>query len=50
MKTIELNAQQIEFIIENLKAQLNDHEEGKMSLSGTSQIIMEVIIDKLENI
>ncbi len=45
---IELNAQQVEFIIENFKAQLNDHDEGVLSLSVSSEMIMEQIITKLE--
>lgn len=44
----ELNAQEIEFIIENFKAQLCDVEEEKLSLSARSQTIMEKIISILE--
>ena len=47
MKTIELNEQQIEFISENFKEQLNQVEEEKLSLSASSQMIMEQIINKL---
>ena len=39
-----LNAQQKEFIIENFKEQLNAVEEERLSLSATSQTIMEQII------
>lgn len=46
--TITLNAQQIEFIIDNFKTQLNMAEEEKLPLSGTSQSIMNSIINKLE--
>jgi hypothetical protein len=45
---MELNKQQKEFIIENFKAQLNEVEEERLSLSATSQSIMEQIIDELE--
>jgi hypothetical protein len=45
---MELNAQQKEFIIENFKEQLYLVQEGKLHLSGTSQVIMEQIISKLE--
>lgn len=45
-----LNAQQKEFIIENFKEQLNAVEEETLSLSGTSQSIMEQIIAKLEDV
>lgn len=48
METIILNAQQKEFIIENFKEQLSLVEQEKLSLSGTSQMIMEQIISKLE--
>lgn len=49
MKTIELNAQQVELIIENFKEQLSLVEQERLSLSGTTQEIMEQIISKLEN-
>lgn len=45
---LELNDQQAEFIVENFKAQLNMVEEDKLTLSATSQAIMEQIIDKIE--
>lgn len=44
-----LNEQQKEFIIENFKEQLNQVEEEKLSLSASSQMIMEQIINKLED-
>ena len=44
-----LNAQQKEFIIENFKEQLNAVEEERLSLSATSQAIMEKIIENLED-
>ncbi len=44
----KLNAQQVEFIIENFKAQLNMVEEDMLSLSATSIAVMEQIITKLE--
>ena len=43
----KLNEQEKEFISENFKEQLNAHEEGRLTLSGTSQAIMENIITKL---
>lgn len=48
MNNIEINDQQKEFIIENFKCQLNEVEEEKLTLSATSQAIMEQIITKLE--
>lgn len=45
---IEFNQQQIEFIINNFKEQLNQVEEEKLTLSNSSQMIIEQIIDKLE--
>lgn len=48
MNNIEFNDQQKEFIIENFKEQLSLVEEEKLTLSATSQMIMEQIISKLE--
>lgn len=48
MNNIEINDQQKEFIIENFKEQLSLAEEEKLTLSATSQAIMEQIINKLE--
>lgn len=45
-----LNAQQKEFIIENFKEQLSAVENETLSLSATSQKIMEQIIEKLEDV
>ncbi len=44
----KLNAQQKEFIIENFKEQLNLLEIGNITLSASSEKIMEQIINKLE--
>ena len=51
MKYIEilLTEQEAEFISENFKEQLNLVEKEKLSLSGTSQMIMERIIGKLND-
>ena len=44
-----LNPQQKEFIIENFKEQLSAVENETLSLSATSQAIMEKIIENLED-
>ena len=47
---MNLNTQQKEFIIENFKEQLNAVDNETLSLSATSQKIMEQIIENLEDV